>query len=99
MSDESPLAPFVYEGLDPVPEPLGMPLSSMAFHPGVPCVVGGLAGHMAGHGKVGAAAGSAIGHHEANKSDVQKAGASSGAPTRPGLDVREGCENDRGRRN
>jgi uncharacterized protein YcfJ len=31
-------------------------------------IVGGVAGHhMAGHGKLGAAAGCAIGHHEANK--------------------------------
>jgi hypothetical protein len=27
---------------------------------------------MAGHGKVGAAAGCVIGHHEANKADAQK---------------------------
>jgi hypothetical protein len=32
-------------------------------------VVGGVLGHMAGHGMVGAAAGCAIGHHEANKHD------------------------------
>lgn len=37
-------------------------------------IVGGAAGHMAGHGKVGAPAGCAVGHHEANKSDPQKAG-------------------------
>jgi hypothetical protein len=30
-------------------------------------IIGGAAGHMAGHGKVGAAAGCVIGHHEANK--------------------------------
>jgi uncharacterized protein YcfJ len=30
-------------------------------------IVGGVAGHMTGHGKLGAAAGCAIGHHEANK--------------------------------
>lgn len=29
--------------------------------------VGGIAGHMAGHGKVGAAAGCAVGHHNAKK--------------------------------
>ena len=29
--------------------------------------VGGAAGHMAGHGKLGAAAGCVVGHHEANK--------------------------------
>jgi hypothetical protein len=33
-------------------------------------VVGGVAGHVAGHhGVLGAAAGCAIGHHEANKTD------------------------------
>jgi uncharacterized protein YcfJ len=37
-------------------------------------IVGGVVGHIAGHGKVGAAAGCAIGHHEANKADAQKAG-------------------------
>jgi uncharacterized protein YcfJ len=35
-------------------------------------VVGGVAGHVTGHGKLGAAAGCAIGHHEANKSDANK---------------------------
>jgi hypothetical protein len=30
---------------------------------------------MAGHGKLGAAAGCAIGHHEANKADANKNGA------------------------
>ena len=30
-------------------------------------IVGGAAGHMAGHGKLGAAAGCVVGHHEANK--------------------------------
>jgi hypothetical protein len=35
---------------------------------------------MAGHGKVGAAAGCVIGHNEANKSDALKAGSSSAAP-------------------
>lgn len=35
-------------------------------------VVGGAAGHVAGHhGFLGAAAGCAIGHHEANKKDKQ----------------------------
>jgi uncharacterized protein YcfJ len=34
-------------------------------------VVGAVAGHMVGHGKLGAAAGCAVGHHEANKSDAQ----------------------------
>jgi hypothetical protein len=32
-------------------------------------IVGGAAGHMAGHGKLGAAAGCVVGHHEANKKD------------------------------
>ena len=36
-------------------------------------VVGGVAGHMAGHhGKLGAVAGCAIGHHEAKKSEKTK---------------------------
>jgi hypothetical protein len=35
-------------------------------------MVGGAAGHMAGHGKLGAAAGCAIGHHEANKAEANK---------------------------
>ena len=38
-------------------------------------IVGAAAGHMAGHGKLGAAAGCAIGHHEANKTDPNKANA------------------------
>jgi hypothetical protein len=38
-------------------------------------VVGAVAGYMAGHGKLGAAAGCAIGHHEANKADANKNGA------------------------
>ncbi|MDX3968276.1 MAG: hypothetical protein QHD01_16975 [Bradyrhizobium sp.] len=36
-------------------------------------IVGGVAGHMADHGKLGAAAGCVVGHHEANKSDPNKA--------------------------
>jgi uncharacterized protein YcfJ len=35
-------------------------------------IVGGAAGHIAGHGKVGAVAGCIIGHHEANKRDVNR---------------------------
>ncbi len=39
-------------------------------------IVGGIAGHMVGHGKVGAAAGCAVGHHNAKKQqqggDAQK---------------------------
>ena len=34
-------------------------------------VVGGAAGSMAGHGKMGAAAGCAVGHSRANKKDKQ----------------------------
>ncbi|WP_426409449.1 hypothetical protein [Bradyrhizobium ganzhouense] len=33
----------------------------------------GLAAHMAGHGKLGAAAGCVIGHHEANEKDPNNA--------------------------
>lgn len=33
--------------------------------------VGAVAGHMAGHGKMGAAAGCAIGHHKASKKAKQ----------------------------
>ena len=35
-------------------------------------VVGVVAGHMVGHGKLGAAAGCAIGHHEAKKTEVNR---------------------------
>jgi uncharacterized protein YcfJ len=35
-------------------------------------IVGGLAGHLAGHGKVGAVAGCIIGHHEANKREIDR---------------------------
>jgi hypothetical protein len=38
-------------------------------------IVGGVAGQMAGHGKLGAAAGCVIGHHEANKKDPKNANA------------------------
>jgi hypothetical protein len=38
-------------------------------------MVGGVAGHLAGHGKLGAAAGCAIGHHEANKPDPKNSNA------------------------
>ncbi len=34
-------------------------------------IVGGVAGHMVGHGKVGAAAGCAVGHHNAVKDKQQ----------------------------
>lgn len=36
-------------------------------------IVGGIAGHFAGHGKLGAVAGCVIGHHEANKTDADRA--------------------------
>jgi outer membrane lipoprotein SlyB len=35
-------------------------------------IVGGVAGHMVGHGKVGAAAGCAVGHHNASKNQQQQ---------------------------
>jgi hypothetical protein len=38
-------------------------------------IVGGVARHVAGHGKLGAAAGCVIGHHEANKPDPNNANA------------------------
>jgi hypothetical protein len=44
-------------------------------------IVGGVVGSVAGHGKVGAVAGCAIGHHEANKADAENAKAQ--APTSP----------------
>jgi hypothetical protein len=54
---------------------------SLAFMPGADakgCIkgalVGGAAAHMAGHGKLGAAAGCVVGHHEA-KADADKANA------------------------
>jgi hypothetical protein len=38
-------------------------------------IVGGVAGHMAGHDKLGAAAGRVIGHHEANKKNPNNSNA------------------------
>jgi uncharacterized protein YcfJ len=35
-------------------------------------IVGGVAGHMVGHGKIGAAAGCAVGHHNAKKAKAQQ---------------------------
>lgn len=35
-------------------------------------IVGGVAGSAVGHGKLGAAAGCVVGHHEANKADAPK---------------------------
>jgi hypothetical protein len=43
-------------------------------------IVGGVAGHMAGHGKSGAAPGWAIGHHEANKQNPNNSNAQAPAP-------------------
>lgn len=44
-------------------------------------LVGGVAGSAAGHGKLGAAAGCVVGHHEANKTDAAKSAAQ--APSQP----------------
>ncbi len=38
-------------------------------------IVGGIAGSVVGHGKLGAAAGCVVGHHEANKDNDTKAAA------------------------
>jgi hypothetical protein len=38
-------------------------------------IVLGVAGHMAGHGKLGAAAGCVIGHHQANKQNPNNSNA------------------------
>jgi outer membrane lipoprotein SlyB len=35
-------------------------------------IVGGVAGSTVGHGKLGAAAGCVVGHHEANKTNADK---------------------------
>ena len=35
-------------------------------------IVGGVAGSAVGHGKLDAAAGCVVGHHEANKADAEK---------------------------
>jgi hypothetical protein len=55
---------------------------SLAFAPGAEAkgcikeaIVGGVAGHMAGHGKLGAAAGCVVGHDEANKKNPSNANA------------------------
>jgi hypothetical protein len=45
-------------------------------------MVGGVAGSVAGHGKVGAVAGCVIGRHEANKADAEKAGPQAPAPAK-----------------
>jgi uncharacterized protein YcfJ len=36
-------------------------------------IVGGVTGSVVGHGKLGAAAGCVVGHHEANRTDASKA--------------------------
>ena len=41
-------------------------------------LVGGVAGSVVGHGKLGAVAGCVVGRHEANKADAQKSGQASG---------------------
>jgi hypothetical protein len=47
-------------------------------------VVGGVAGHFAGHhGVLGAAAGCAIGHHEANKQQKPPPSTGNASPTAP----------------
>jgi uncharacterized protein YcfJ len=62
---------------------LGLAFSSAAQAKGCikGAIVGGVAGSVAGHGKVGAVAGCVIGHHEANKTDAEKA--KTQAPTSP----------------
>lgn len=56
--------------------PLALPFATIESASAKGCIkgaiVGGIAGKMAGHGGVGAAAGCAIGHHEANKNDAKK---------------------------
>jgi outer membrane lipoprotein SlyB len=61
---------------------------SLAFAPAADakgCIkgatVGGVAGHMVGHGKLGAAAGCVVGHHEANKKNPNNANAQQQAPS------------------
>jgi hypothetical protein len=61
---------------------------SLAYAPGADAkgciqgaVIGGAAGHMAGHGKLGAAAGCVVGHHEANKKNADKSNANAQAPS------------------
>jgi outer membrane lipoprotein SlyB len=62
---------------------LGLAFSSAAQAKGCikGAIVGGAAGSVAGHGKVGAVAGCVIGHHEANKADAENAKAQ--APISP----------------
>lgn len=42
-------------------------------------IVGGVAGHFVGHGKLGAAAGCVIGHHRASKAQQRQDNAQSGS--------------------
>ena len=51
-----------------------IPMSSSAYAKGCikGAIVGGVAGSAVGHGKLGAAAGCVVGHHEANKADAAK---------------------------
>jgi uncharacterized protein YcfJ len=65
---------------------LGLAFSSAAQAKGCikGAIVGGVAGSAAGHGKVGAAAGCVIGHHEANKADAENAKAQAQTPSSKG---------------
>jgi uncharacterized protein YcfJ len=65
---------------------LGLAFSSAAQAKGCikGAIVGGVAGSVAGHGKAGAAAGCVIGHHEANKANVENAKAQAPTPTSRG---------------
>ena len=51
-----------------------IPMSSSVYAKGCVkgAIVGGVAGSAVGHGKLGAAAGCVVGHHEANKADAAK---------------------------
>ena len=51
-----------------------IPMSSSVYAKGCikGAIVGGVAGSAVGHGKLGAAAGCVVGHHEANKADAAK---------------------------
>ena len=61
---------------------LGLAFSSAAQAKGCikGAIAGGVARSVAGHGKVGAAAGCVIGRHESNKADAQKAAPQTTAP-------------------
>lgn len=51
-----------------------IPMTTSAFAKGCikGAIVGGVAGSAVGHGKLGAAAGCVVGHHEANKADAPR---------------------------